>query len=114
MRAHEEEHDGRPERERLLHHHHDSGEPLVEERREPEEPLVLSGVRQIQRIEREDEHVGEDLPAGEEGKGEPDPSRSAQLAAAGGVGIAAIQLCKLAGAEVIGTASAPLDGGAMP
>src|SRR3954471_6881100 len=81
----EREGDEYPEREELLAHHQEAGEPLVLERREPPEPIRLLGVAPVERPHGEDEDVGEDLPGGEEGARESELSREAQLAAAGGV-----------------------------
>ena len=75
----------RPERQRLLDHHHDARELLVGERREPEEPLGLVDVHVVVRLEAEDEHVREQLPGPEEDDREPDPPVDAQPAVAGRV-----------------------------
>ena len=48
-----------PEREQLLDHHHEPGDLLVGERREPVRAVVV----RVERREGEDEHVGQDLPA---------------------------------------------------
>ena len=48
-----EQHECDAERERLLDHHHHGREPLVGERREPEQSLGLVGVRLVERVRAE-------------------------------------------------------------
>ena len=61
-----EQHERDAERERLLDHHHHRGETLVGERGETEEALRLLGVRVVEHLRAERDHVGEDLPRPEE------------------------------------------------
>ena len=63
LRGAEEERDAGSKRDQLLDHHHDPCEALIGQRREAEQALVLSGVGRIQRMEREDQDVRENLPA---------------------------------------------------
>ena len=61
-----EQHERDAERQRLLGHHHHRCETLVGERGETEEAIRLLGVRVVEDLWAERDHVGEDLTRPEE------------------------------------------------
>ena len=65
----------------LLAHHHEAGQPLVRERGEAEQALGLGCVRRVERVEREDQDVRQDLPGREERDRKADAARAAELPA---------------------------------
>ena len=72
-----------PEGDCLLDHHRHAGKPLVGQRRQPEQALVLGHVCTVERVEREEQHHREDLTGGEHADGVAEPAAARERAPSG-------------------------------